>query len=465
MLRKVRIILAAVFFVGITLLILGIGAGWWGWMAKLQFFPSVLRVIGSATLLNIGILAGLLALTFLFGRVYCSVICPLGVLQDLALRLRNLVGVKKKFSFKPELKVVRYGFLILTVASMIAGLQVIAALIAPYSAYGRIVRGICGIGNGGPLALILLGCGTFILIVALAVTGGRWWCGNVCPVGTFLGLISRFSIFKIRIDWSKCVGCGLCAANCKASCIDSRSGKIDASRCVGCFDCIGSCHVGALSFSARKSARPEARRTDVPEEGSGVSRRAFLATAAVLGTGAIAKAADKLQGGLAPIVPKSEPARKVEILPPGAWSVAAFSEACTSCQLCVSSCPNGVLKPSSSLESLLQPRLSYTDGWCRPECTECSDVCPFGAIRPITREEKTTIKIGTASVNAELCTSCGHCAKKCPSGAIRILKVGERLLPVVDEGKCLGCGACEYLCPVRPESAIMVSGLEKHVRI
>ncbi len=138
MLRKLRIILAVLFFAGITLLFIGIGQQWWGWMAKLQFLPSCLA-------LNFAVIGGILLLTFLFGRIYCSVICPMGVFQDLVIWIRRQFGKltsgkAKHFKFNKEHKWVRYPVLILTIAAIAAGLQVVVAIIGPYSAYGRIVR-------------------------------------------------------------------------------------------------------------------------------------------------------------------------------------------------------------------------------------------------------------------------------------------------------------------------------------
>ena len=144
---------------------------------------------------------------------------------------------------------------------------------------------------------------------------------------------------------------------------------------------------------------------------------------------------------------------------------------CISCQLCVSVCPNDVLRPSSSLLNLMQPELSFDRGWCRPECTRCSEVCPAGAILKISREEKSAIHVGHAVVDIWTCVtangeSCGNCARHCPAGAIRMVQnefdpEGPRT-PSVNEERCLGCGACEYVCPVRPLSAIHVEGNVVH---
>ena len=492
-LRGIRIAAACIFLAGITLLFMGIGADWWGWMAKLQFLPAVLRTIGSATFLNLAVVAGIIALTLIFGRIYCSVICPLGVFQDFIIwfkRRNGLVRHKelseykvnaesdrsgqqagkepvlkatvKHFAYSPERKIVRYGFLALTIAAMIAGIQVFVALIAPYSAYGKIVRGIVATSDGSSLSLTVTGLLLLLIIIICALFGGRIWCNTVCPVGTVLGLFSRFALLKPRIDAEKCVHCGRCVRGCKSSCIDGDKLSIDYSRCVDCFDCIGRCKEGAISYGL-----PVARKKEEAGTEKGVSRRKFLGIAAMLaGAGlaesTVAKAAD--QGGFAPVTPKQTPGRAGRIVPPGAKSADNFYDKCTACQLCVTACPNNVLRPSSDLQHFLQPEAGYENGFCRPECVECSQVCPAGAILPVSVEEKSQIHIGRAKVNPDQCIDCGNCAHHCPTGAIRMLKIEgyDRPKPVVMEEVCIGCGACEYLCPVRPISAITVDGLQTH---
>ena len=465
MLRTLRIVLAALFFIGTTLLLAGIGAGWLGWMAKVQFMPSLMRVIGSATLLNIAILGGILLLTLVLGRIYCSVICPLGVWQDIV----NWFSARRKkhrrrFSFKPENKWLRYIFWAFYVAVLVFGVQVVVSLLAPYSAWGRIVS----------TALNPLGAGTALIIVAvvtllftgvLAWVGGRTYCNTFCPVGTTLSFFSRFAIFRPRIDAEACTGCRMCEKGCRSSCIDIKNKTIDYSRCVDCFDCVDSCKFGAMSFGTGK---------DKPQADS-KGRRAFLAGSALALTSLTLKAQEqKLDGGLAPIVPKRTPERTERIVPPGAGSAKDFHARCTACQLCVDSCPNGVLRPSTDLDHFMQPEASFEKGYCRPECSACSQVCPAGAILPVTPEERTQIHVGVASVNTELCVAvtdgvqCGNCARHCPAAAITMVRLNPEddlspLVPAVFEEKCIGCGACEYLCPSRPFSAIHVNGLKIHI--
>ncbi|MBO4434718.1 MAG: 4Fe-4S binding protein [Bacteroidales bacterium] len=480
MLRKLRIVFAALFLLGITLLFLdssGVLRPWLGWMAKLQFLPACLA-------LNVAVIIGLVLLTLAFGRVYCSVICPLGVFQDAVSRLGTM-GKKLPYKYKKEIKWLRYGVFVLFVAAMVAGVQAAVAILAPYSAYGRMVSAVLH-HNSVPV-LIVAGV-TLVVVVALAFRGGRTYCNSICPVGTALSFLARFAAFRPMIDTEKCVKCKVCERKCKAQCIDIDNQKIDYSRCVTCFDCIGNCKAGGLkykfawgktvsstesdkTFSTFSGEKVLVRgvRNSFSEKAVSQGRRAFIAgTAVVAGTALLKAQEKKVDGGFAEVLPKRVPEREVPITPPGSGSVRDFYRRCTACQLCISECPNGVLRPSASLEHLMQPEMGFEKGFCRPECTRCSQLCPAGAINPIGREEKTQYHIGAAHVNLDACLSlkgvnCGNCATKCPTGAITMVESEKGLTPVVAELICIGCGACEYLCPVRPISAITVNGREEHI--
>ena len=468
MLRKTRIFLATLFLIGITLLFIGIGHDWWGWMAKLQFLPSLLA-------LNLAVVIGVVLLTLLVGRIYCSAICPLGVFQDLVIwirrKLEKLFKKKKRFKFKyrSEHKWVRYGVLVLSIVSLVASGQMLIALIAPYSAYGRMVRSLVAAGTGSvTLPLLITSLLTLIIICVCAWIWGREYCNTICPVGTTLSLFSRFSLLRPVIDESKCINCGKCGRSCKAGCIDTKNHKIDYSRCVDCFDCIETCQDNAINFKYVAPCKCSSKNEETDNIDQG--RRAFLVTGAVVAASAAAHAQDHMHGGFAEVIAKKSPERSERLVPFGAGSVKNFYDHCTACQLCVSACKNGVLRPSSDLEHLLQPYMSYENGYCRPECTACSQVCPAGAIKPVSVEQKQTIRIGVAKVNLDLCLpatgkdSCGNCAYHCPSGAIRMVRQqGSRnQIPTVVEDRCIGCGACENLCPSRPISAITVNGLSIH---
>ena len=487
MLRKIRTILAAVFFVLITLLFLdftGTLHHWLSWMAKIQFLPAVMA-------LNVVVVVALIALTLVFGRIYCSVICPLGVFQDLLARLRRK---KNKYSYSKEVKWLRYPVLAVFVLAGVAGIGSLFQLLAPYSAYGRIAtmifQPIWKLGNNllammaermdsyafytidtwmRSLPVLIIAAVTLVILAVLAWRGGRTYCNTICPVGTILSFFARFSWLKIRFDEEKCKNCSLCSKNCKAACIDFKSHTVDYSRCVACGNCIDSCKFDALKYSSSMQTK---KNVSVD-----ASKRSFLLASALVSTAAMAQKKEKLMdGGLAEIEDKVAPQRQTPLTPPGSLSFQNLSTRCTGCQLCVSECPNQVLRPSGDLMHLMQPTMSYEHGYCRPECTRCSEVCPAGAIKKIDQDEKTSIQIGHAVWIKKNCVvltdevECGNCARHCPSGAIEMVPLDpdnedSPKVPAINEAACIGCGACEYVCPSRPFSAIYVEGHEVHRKI
>ena len=487
MLRKIRTILAAVFFVLITLLFLdftGTLHHWLSWMAKIQFLPAVMA-------LNVVVVVALIALTLVFGRIYCSVICPLGVFQDLLARLRRK---KNKYSYSKEVKWLRYPVLAVFVLAGVAGIGSLFQLLAPYSAYGRIAtmifQPIWKLGNNllammaermdsyafytidtwmRSLPVLIIAAVTLVVLAVLAWRGGRTYCNTICPVGTILSFFARFSWLKIRFDEEKCKNCSLCSKNCKAACIDFKSHTVDYSRCVACGNCIDSCKFDALKYSSSMQTK---KNVSVD-----ASKRSFLLASALVSTAAMAQKKEKLMdGGLAEIEDKVAPQRQTPLTPPGSLSFDHYAQHCTGCQLCVSECPNQVLRPSSDLMHLMLPEMSYEHGYCRPECTRCSEVCPAGAIKKIDQDEKTSIQIGHAVWIKKNCVvltdevECGNCARHCPSGAIEMVPLDHDnedspKVPAINEAACIGCGACEYVCPSRPFSAIYVEGHEVHRKI
>ena len=487
MLKKIRFVLALLFWAGITLMFLdfsGTLRHFLDWMAKIQFLPAILA-------LNIGAVLFVLALTLLFGRLYCSIICPMGVFQDFVSRIAGKFK-KRRFKFTPEKRKTRLVILGVFVVLLVA-FSPLAALIAPYSAYGRMISSIfqpvymtvnnllakaaehydsyafygvdVWLKSGATLGVAIV---TFLVVTIWSWKKGRGYCNTVCPVGTVLGLLSTKSLYKINIDADKCVNCGLCEKNCKAEAVDFKAHTVDYSRCVACMNCIGVCKKDAISFS-KSSSKSSDKKADEPEDSA---LRKTLATGALLAVSGVVKAQEKqFDGGFAVIEDKKIPARDCPVKPAGSRSLRHFSSHCTACQLCVTQCPNNVLRPSSKIENFMQPEMSFELGYCRPECTRCSDVCPTGAIEKITKEEKTSIRAGHAVWIKANClpvndgVKCGNCASHCPSGAITMVKLPENPsveVPAVDSERCLGCGACENLCPSRPFAAIYVEGNEVH---
>ena len=492
MLRKIRITLAAVFFVCITLLLLDFTGSlhcWLGWMAKIQFLPAVLA-------LNAVVIVALVLLTLIFGRIYCSVICPLGVMQDI---IAHFNRKKNRYTYSPAKTWLRLTMLVIMVVALVAGFTALAALLAPYSSYGRMVNNLLQplyIWGNNALAAVaehyesyafyskevwlkslptfIIALVTFVIVAVLAWRGGRTYCNTICPVGTVLGYVARFSWLKVHFDADKCRSCSLCSKNCKASCIDYKTHTVDYTRCVACGNCLHKCKFDALHYGHIKK---QEARGEKQESATDEARRAFMLGGAIVAADvALAQAGKKVDGGLAVIEDKKQPRRTQPLTPPGSISARNMAQHCTACQLCVAQCPNDVLRPSSDLKTLMQPTMSYERGFCRPECTRCSEVCPAGAIRPIDVAEKTSIQVGHAVWVRDNCVvltdgvECGNCARHCPSEAIMMTPSDPNddespMVPAVDRSRCIGCGACEYVCPARPFSAIYVEGNEEHSSI
>lgn len=464
---------------------------WLGWVAKVQLLPALLA-------LNLVVVVALAVLTLVFGRIYCSVVCPLGIMQDMIASLRRK---KARYRYSREKRLLRLTVLAVFCVCLALGVGSVVALLEPYSSYGRIAQNLLQplwMAGGNVLAAVAEHYGSYafysvdvwvrslptlvIAVVTLAVVGtmalrgGRSYCNTVCPVGTMLSLLSRFSLLRICFDTERCRRCGKCARSCKAACIDVKSMTVDYSRCVVCGNCLDQCAFDSLHYRrpVRSKAASVAQGDTTSEAAPDPSRRSFLLGMAMASTAAaLAEAEKQVDGGLAVIEDRMEPVRLTPLTPPGSLSASNMQRRCTGCQLCVSECPNGVLRPSTSLLTLMQPTMGYEHGYCRPECNRCSAVCPTGAIKPIAPEVKVSTQIGHAVWIRKNCVvladgvSCGNCARHCPVGAITMVPVDadddlSPEVPAVDETRCIGCGACEHLCPSRPFPAIYVEGHEVH---
>ncbi|MBD5174783.1 MAG: 4Fe-4S dicluster domain-containing protein [Bacteroidales bacterium] len=483
MLKYLRRIIAVLSIITLTLLFVdftGTVAVHWAWLAKIQLVPALLSVNALAVVF-------LVVLTLIFGRLYCSVICPMGIFQDVVERFRHWFAPKKKkklglYRFEPERRVWRYTLLGLFVVLLIVGhLGLIATSLAgildPYSAYGRIAgqffvplwrigalavaetaasKGTYILAGYPPqwyfsLGVTIVAAITALIVMVMAWRTGRGYCNTICPVGTLLGLLSRYSLLKPVIDTDKCNRCGSCGRKCKAKCIDTKNHVIDYSRCVVCFDCINNCSQGAISYKIRRSEK----HADAPATDPTGRRNFIIGTAVVAGTLA-AKAGGKTgDGGFAPLKSKKTVPGTVHPVPAGAISIKHLRSHCTACQLCISECPNQVLRPSASFEAFMQPEMVFNSGYCHTDCNRCAEICPAGAIKPIDLTVKAVTKIGTAVVDPDIClsasqgVSCGSCSRYCPAEAIQMVETAEGTLrPVVDEVACIGCGSCEFHCPV-----------------
>jgi polyferredoxin/Fe-S-cluster-containing hydrogenase component 2 len=499
MLKKIRVILSVLLLFLITLYFLDFRdflPESFSFLEEIQFIPALLAV-------NILVLASLLLITLLFGRVYCSSICPMGIYQDLVAWLSKKFTRKKKYTYSKAKNVLRWSVLAATVVAFVFGFTFLVGLLDPYGAYGRIathlLRPAYLAGNNlleaiftsfdnyafykvsiyslslfsSAIALITLG-----VIGYLAWRNGRTYCNTICPVGTTLGFLSKYALFKIRFVDEKCNLCGLCAMKCKASCIDSKNKQIDYSRCVTCFNCLESCNRDAMKYrfalpGKKKPAATAPAYNFVKAEKPGkevksvdASKRRFLSATLVTGLAAGRLIAQEVSEG---VLPKRELKRQVPIAPPGAVSFDHLREKCISCHLCVSKCPSHVIKPAFleyGLGGIMQPKLYFDRGFCNYDCTICGEVCPTGAIQPLTIEEKNHTQMGQVQFIIENCivyydeTSCGACSEHCPTQAVHMEPYkGVLTIPEIDQEICVGCGACEHACPAIPYKAIYVEGL------
>ncbi len=412
-----RLTAAGIMFVAVCLVFAGIQNP--ADVVKIQLFPAFDRKA-------YGLVGIILLTTVLFGRFYCSLICPFGLLQD-------IIAFAARRKSKPDSNraKLRYAVAGAAVAALACGSISVFALLDPYSNFGRIIAFFKN-------PRYWIGGLIFVFIFALTVWKKRLFCTSICPVGTILGLCAKISPFKMRLN-EKCVKCGKCASVCPAGCITPQQQKLDNERCVRCLKCTAVCPVKAVGFY-KKEKKPAA--TDL-------SRRGFLTgtftTAAAIGAGAaFAEYIDKV-----PI--KSDMPRP--ICPPGALTPQDFAAKCTNCLLCVTACKGKVLRPKS--KEFQTVHLEYGNNYCLYECNACSDICPTGAILPLSLPEKQKRRIAMAQFFRDKCIGCGSCAEKCPQGAVEIKEIDGRRKAVLAAQYCIGCGACVSACP-QPEKAVRV---------
>jgi ferredoxin len=490
MLKKLRVGVSIFLFTLITFYFLDFAAlmpDQFHALAHIQFIPAIL---GSSFI----ILTVLIALTILFGRIYCSSICPMGIYQDIVAWLSKKTAKKKKrYKYGKARNILRWSVIVVVLIAFFAGYPVLLGLVDPYSAYGRIIANIFKpvyMAGNNVLEFVFTSFGNYtfykmevailsmfsFIIAILTFLGigffawkyGRTFCNTICPVGTVLGFISKFSLFKVQIDGNLCNSCGSCAMKCKASCIDSKNHTVDHSRCVGCFNCLDSCFRNALKFTPYKKKVTDTKIERTANSG----KRQFLATAI---TTAVSVPAVLAQGKIVEIVTDAKVlTRQNPICPPGAKSAEHLLHHCTSCHLCISRCPSRVIKPAFmeyGIRGIMQPVMTYEKGFCNYNCTVCADVCPNQALLPLTMEEKHLTQIGRVHFVEDICvvhveeTNCGACAEHCPTQAVTMIPYEGHeglTIPHITPDICVGCGGCEFICPVRPNRAIFVEGNTVH---
>lgn len=467
-LRKIRIIVSVVFFASLLFLFLGIKLypfqAMENLLLRLQFLPSLLRFMAiffSITTLGFVLIS---LLTILFGRVYCSSICPLGTLQDIIIAGARIVKPKKsrKFHFSVNRKrIFRYSILLITVVFWISGSLFLVNLLDPFSNFGKItvsllqpvylwlhnslVFSLEGLDvfilspltmHALPANVVLVSVSIFLTILLMAIWRGRLFCNTLCPVGSILSLMSIKPVFRIAFRDEACTGCKRCEWVCKAECLDSKIRYVDQSRCINCFNCFASCPNGgiryvppALSSHKKRQETPPLDKANMKIASSGkeiaepknADKRQFLLNITggllsipILTGKAFAQRGEgrrRRQQQLENLAPASRPGMipidiQYPTTPPGSISHEHFTKHCIACYLCVGACPTKVIVPSFytyGLKGFMQPTLDFHRSFCNYDCVACTEVCPTGAITRQTPEQKRIIQIGVVRFLVESC--------------------------------------------------------------
>lgn len=501
LLRLFRIVFATIFFLCFFIIFADVThcvpARWVSSLMHTQFVPSVINFFNAKTLLS-SVFVYIVVLTFFTGRSYCSFLCPLGIGQDLFSKLGGRIRKKnRRFGYKKPYTIIRYSVLAVTVViALFSGIYLVL-LLDPYSIFGRFmtffVKPVVVLFNNLFASVLIkfdiytlshINVGGFgsleyliPIIFALAIgflsfTRGRLYCNMICPVGTLLGLISKISVLRIKIDKERCIRCGRCAKGCKSLCIDFLNQNVDTSRCVDCFNCIDTCPEKAITYGYagfKRETINDAKRP--PKEEIDVERRKIITTSAalLLGLPLLSNAQDKVTPTKLSTVKEN---RTHPVCPPGAGTLEHFNDSCTACSLCINVCPNNVLRPSLNqygIMGIMQPVMDYHKGFCAFNCNVCTEVCPTNALQPLLMEAKKMTQLGKVNFIKDNCivkmekTACGACSESCPTKAVYMIPYeGNLLIPETNSEICIGCGHCEYACPATPYKAIFVDGNLRH---
>ncbi|MRR37968.1 hypothetical protein EG829_25630 [bacterium] len=302
--------------------------------------------------------------------------------------------------------------------------------------------------------------GLALMIFCAGVLAPRFWCRYLCPAGAMLAVLS-LRPFRKRTVSDACNDCGACRKTCPMAAIaEDDPRKSTCTECIACESCSRACPAGAVKFTmhlpgwSNGAGLFSARRRALFV--SGIS--GFLAALAVL----------VLPGWIRPGKADALGFSSLPIRPPGALPEKDFLARCIRCGECMKACLTNTLQPTGIAggpAGFFSPSVNPVIGPCETTCARCGHVCPTGAVRPLSHEEKIWARIGSASVVKETCIAwkedkrCLVCFEVCPFGAIRLEHVPESRVPVpfVDEKHCNGCGLCEFSCPVEGVRAILVS--------
>ncbi len=388
----------------------------------------------------------------LFGRWYCSVLCPFGTLQETVWRAGRLVAGRGRYVAPWR---VRYLVPVLAGAGLLLSVPSLFAAMDPISNFGRGVRSVQALIVEGAAAItpwIIVALGMFVFVLAPAAARGRRFC-DWCPVGALLGACASVAPFGMRLKKDACASCGNCERACPMNCIDAKNKTLSRERCVLCLSCAGKCPTGALDYGplSVEPAESEGRRAFLRRGGRVLG---VLAGATYLGGATIRplkEASARLPGAAVACIDR--------ILPPGARSVEHFLSRCIGCRACVSACPAEIIRADEGL----QPKLDYMRGYCQFNCAECIRACPTHALRPLNGDKQRT-RIGLSELDRTRCVavvrgeSCGACAEVCPTHALRMEPItpGSSLtVPVFDPKYCIGCGGCFNVCPAEPRAFVV----------
>jgi polyferredoxin len=425
-------------------------------VSKNLFFridPLIFLVISIAnrTILIAGLLSiCLIVATLIFGRFFCGYICPLGTVIDIFDTIFRRPERKAT-----ALKQLKYLILLFLVVSAILGSSFIhffdplvilerSLALVGYPIWTRVAGVFTNI-TPAVYKEFVISLLIFIAILCLGLITHRFWCRNICPLGGLLALLSKVSLFRFSFK-EGCKSCSICENICPTGAIDYNNNSVDAGECIDCFLCTRICPQGAMKYV--RNVKPQAVEV----------KRRYLITSILLGF--IAVPVTKFLGSIA---------NKRLIRPPGSLPEEDFLDRCVHCGMCMKACPTNGLQPcvlEVGINGIWTPRLVPDIGGCEKNCNLCGQICPTSAIRKLSLEEKSYVKIGTAFIDRNRCITweenmdCLICDEVCEYDAIftrvRNRKGISLSRPFVNKQKCVGCGLCENKCPVEGESAIMV---------
>ncbi|NKC16012.1 MAG: 4Fe-4S dicluster domain-containing protein [Gammaproteobacteria bacterium] len=507
---RVRIASQILFFV------LFILAVWATWTTRLEGYPvsrllEINPLVTLSTVLSTGYIYRflgwallLVAITFLFGRVFCNWACPYGTLHQFVRWLFDVRTNSQRIDdnrYSP-LQYLKYSILIVfLIMAAMGALQIglldpivimyraVATFISPATDLlaARAEDAVGAVSPGATLDALKFAPGTearifvgsfwialiFLFFVAMNLWIPRFFCRFVCPLGALLGVLAQKSVFRINRIVEKCTDCNLCLLRCEGA--SEPQGQLRQAECFSCMNCVDDCPENALEFTMRR--QDAAQVVPAPD----ISRRqvAFAGVAGLLAVPMLRNNGRVNDENFSPLM----------IRPPGSVAENEFLERCIKCEQCINACPTNVLQPATlaegGIEALWTPVMNFNIAHCQLKCNLCSDVCPTGAIRHISVAEKLgegefaekgPVRLGTAFINTSRClpwanqVPCVVCEEVCPVAPKAIQTYDEEVKdvfgnrvvlnkPFIVPDLCIGCGICHAECPVQDQPAVYVTAV------